>query len=258
MYASNYLEQTFLNCFNGTGATAPQNLYLRLFSSNPTDTGLAGTEISYTGYQPQEITFSAPENYSSGLAIANASQIEFAIAGEDVGNITHIGIFDSSTGGNMLVYGELNEVLNIKQGESPIFLAGEIKFYNTGNLSTYYKRVFLNFLRNTNLPAITPYFSLFSGNPESGGVELTGDNYSRPSITFSAPYDTATGVMQIKNSAQIEFNRASSNWGNSDYRCIFDASSSGQCVWFKQATLRDFNTGRKYIISAENLLVGVN
>lgn len=258
MYASNYFEQTFLNCFCGVSATAPQNLYLRLFSSNPTDSGLAGTEISYVGYQPQQITFSAPTTYSNGLAISNSAQIEFAQASEDVGNITHIGIFDSATGGNMLCYGELNEVMNIKSGESPIFLAGEVKFYSTGNLSTYYKRVFLNFLRNTNLPVIAPYMALFSGNPENGGVELTGDNYSRPAITFSSPYETATGVMQIKNSAQIEFNRASTNWGNSDYRVIYDAASSGQVVWFKQATLRDFNIGRKYIISAENLLVGVN
>ena len=258
MFASNYFEKTFLNCFTGVGATAPQSLYLRLFSSNPTDTGLAGTEISYTGYQPQLITFSAPETYSSGLAISNSSLIEFPQAGEEAGNITHIGIFDSSTGGNMLIYGELNEIITIRQGEAPIFLAGEIKFYNTGNLSTYYKRIMLNFLRNVNLQPISPYMGLYSGNPESGGVELTGDNYSRPAITFSAPYETGTGVMQIKNSAQIEFNRASSNWGNSDYRVILDSNSAGQVVWFKEQNLRDFNTGRKYIINAESLLVGVN
>ena len=258
MYASDYFERTFLNIFNGTGATAPQTLYLKLFSSNPTDTGLGGTEISYSGYAPQQITFSAPEKYSSGLSISNAAQIEFPQANEDVGNITHVGVFDSSTGGNMLVYGELNEVMTIRSGESPIFLAGEIKFFNTGNLSTYYKRAMLNFLRNQNLIAVTPYFALFSGNPEDGGVELTGDNYSRPSITFSTPYETSTGIMQIKNSAQIEFNRASSNWGNSDYRAIMDASTSGQVVWYKEQTLRDFNTGRKYIINAESLLLGVN
>lgn len=258
MYASNYLEQKFLNCFNGVGATAPQNLYLKLFSSNPTDTGTAGTEISYTGYQPHLITFSAPQTYSSGLSIQNSSQIEFAEAQEDVGNITHIGIYDSQTGGNMLVYGELNEIMTIRAGEAPVFLSGEIKFYCTGNLSTYYKRVFLNFLRNTNFQAITPYMGLYSGNPESGGVELTGSNYSRPAITFSSPYETETGVMQIKNSAQIEFNRASSNWGNSDYRVILDSATAGQVVWLKEQTLRDFNVGRKYIISAESLLVGVN
>jgi hypothetical protein len=47
MYATNYFETKILNIFSGTPCVAPSGLYVGLFLSNPTETGVAGTEVSY-------------------------------------------------------------------------------------------------------------------------------------------------------------------------------------------------------------------
>ena len=80
MYASNFYENLVLNLMRGQSAAAPSNLYLALFLSNPGDTGSEGTEISYTGYARQPITFSSPAASGSGLMVQNTAMISFAAA----------------------------------------------------------------------------------------------------------------------------------------------------------------------------------
>ena len=60
MYATNYFENLMLNVARQQNISAPATVYLALYQSNPSDTGTGGTEVSYTGYARQAITFSAP------------------------------------------------------------------------------------------------------------------------------------------------------------------------------------------------------
>ena len=93
MYACNTLETKFLNIMRGVTLTAPSALYIGLYLSNPGETG-EGVEITYTGYERQLITFSAPAAESGGLGVKNDTEISFAMAQADAGTVTHIGISD--------------------------------------------------------------------------------------------------------------------------------------------------------------------
>ena len=233
MYATDYLEKNFLNIMNGITFTAPQNIYIGLFLSNPGEIG-TGVEVNYVGYERMAITFSAPSEMNGGIGITNDSLITFATSAIDAGTVTHIGLLDSKVGGNILAYGKLTENLDVLAGEAPVLLAGEVSYYLLGNLSKAYKTKLLNIFRKTNLVGITPHFALFNGSPEQGGAELSGSNYERVALTFSTPSPGNSGQMYIQNSEGTTFNRPSEAWGTWSYSAIYDAKSQGEPVWIQE------------------------
>ncbi len=103
MAKSNYLENKVLDHFLGTSSTsAPSNVYVGLFTSDPTDAG-SGTEVSGNGYTRKVASFSA----SSSGSTSNSSAIEFTASGGSFGTVTHFGVFDASSSGNLLYHGAL-------------------------------------------------------------------------------------------------------------------------------------------------------
>ncbi len=67
-----------------------QNVYVGLFNED--------VEISTASYQRQSATFVTPVEGQT----SNNADILFPIATESWGSITHVGIFDSVAGGNLL------------------------------------------------------------------------------------------------------------------------------------------------------------
>lgn len=57
-----------------------------------------GTEVSAASYKRQAITFIQPSDGQT----SNSVDVLFPVATETWGDITHVGIFDSMTGGNLL------------------------------------------------------------------------------------------------------------------------------------------------------------
>ena len=114
--ASDYLENKVLDHFLGTASTsAPANVYLALFTSDPTDAG-SGTEVSTSGtnYARQAITFSSASSGST----SNSAAVEFSQAtGSGFGTVTHFGIYDASTAGNLLFHGALTTSKTIDAGD---------------------------------------------------------------------------------------------------------------------------------------------
>jgi hypothetical protein len=101
---SNFLENKFLDItLNSATAYNVTTPYLALFSTDPTDAG-SGTECSWTGYARQSMSFGAA---SSGTASTDAAITFPAVAGSDV-TITHIGIYDASSSGNLLYHTPLD------------------------------------------------------------------------------------------------------------------------------------------------------
>ena len=227
MYASNYFENAMLNLMRSQSITAPANLYLALFLSNPGDSGTDGTEITYSGYQRQAITFSAPAASGSGLMMQNTALISFPESSTSAGSVTYVGVFDSLSGGNMWLYGQLDTPLNVQTGVSPVFRIGSVKWIWSGNLSTYYRTAIMNTLRGTNCSGFSPYVGFCNGDPTGAGSEFSGNNYSRVSVTMTAPAQQASGAALSQNSADILSGVATGNWGTLNTVAIFDASSSG-------------------------------
>ena len=236
MYACDYLENGVLNALRGVTFAAPAKCYLALYLNDPGEAGTAGTEVSYPGYQRMELDFSAPAASNGGIGVQNLTDITFPAPDAAAGTITHVGVLDSLSGGNMLARGELVEPLVIGKDEPPVFLAGDVLFYLVGDLSQAWKTKVLNVLRGQSIQGVTPYLSLWNGSPESSGAELSGDNYQRVPITFGAPAEQPSGQIVARNSAAASFPRPSTAWGTWNWSAIYSAASSGEPVFVKALT----------------------
>jgi len=127
MAKSNYLENKVVDHFLGTSSTsAPSNVYLGLFTSDPTDAG-SGNEVSGNGYTRNAITFNA----ASGGAATNSSAETFTASGGNWGTITHFGIFDASSSGNLLYHGALADDKVIENGDSLVVATTAITITET-------------------------------------------------------------------------------------------------------------------------------
>jgi hypothetical protein len=259
MYACDYLENGILNALRGVTFAAPAKCYLALYLNDPGESGTAGTEVSYTGYKRMEIDFSAPADSNGGIGVQNLTDITFPTPVSAAGTITHIGVMDSLTGGNMLARGELVEPLIIGAEEPPVFLAGDVLFYLTGNLSKAWKTKVLNILRGNSIQGITPYFSLWNGSPESSGSELSGDNYQRVPLTFGAPTEQTSGQIIARSSQAAAFPRPSTAWGTWTYSALYSAETSGEPVYIKPLTESvELKRGYMPTIAEGAVEVGIN
>ena len=110
---SNYLENALINAtLRNTSYTSPATVYAGLFTSDPTDAG-SGTEVSGGSYARKAVTFGAPSNGAS----VNSAAVEFDQATGDWGTITHFGVFDASSSGNLLYHGALTASKTIETGD---------------------------------------------------------------------------------------------------------------------------------------------
>lgn len=110
---SNYLENALINAtLRNTTYTSPATVYVALFTSDPTDAG-SGTEVSGGSYTRQSATFAAPSN---GASSTNAD-VQFPQATGNWGTITHFGIYDALTTGNLLYHGALTTSKTIETGD---------------------------------------------------------------------------------------------------------------------------------------------
>lgn len=259
MYACDYLENGILNALRGVTFPAPAKCYLALFLNDPGESGAGGTEVSYTGYKRMAIDFSAPADSNGGIGVQNLTDITFPTPVSAAGTITHIGVLDSLSGGNMLARGELVEPIVIGAEEPPVFLAGDVLFYLTGNMSKAWKTKVLNLLRGNSIQGITPYFSLWNGSPEAAGSELSGDNYQRVPITFGAPSEQTSGQIIARNSQAAAFPRPSTAWGTWTYSALYSAETSGEPVYIKALTESvDLKRGYMPTIAEGAVEVGIN
>ena len=75
------------------------------------------------------------------------------------------------------------------------------------------------------------YLALYTEDPTKEGHsdnEVKEASYNRQEVTFTAPVD---GVST--NAGQIDWNTATSNWGNVGWISIMDSASGGFMLYFK-------------------------
>lgn len=109
---SDYLENKILNTlFNAaTWPTWPASVYVSLHTASVGDAG-GGAEVSTSGtaYARLAVTRNTT-NFPTTTdgTINNGILLQWAIATADWGTITSLGIWDASTGGNLLYWGDLS------------------------------------------------------------------------------------------------------------------------------------------------------
>ena len=103
--------------------TRPTAWYVALYTAAPSDSG-GGTEVSGSGYSRQSVTMASAT--SPGGTTSNTGAVSFTASGGDWGTITHIGIHDASTGGNLLWHGSMTASKTVADGDTLQFATGNI------------------------------------------------------------------------------------------------------------------------------------
>ena len=138
---SNYLENNIIDyVLRGQTFTPPSTLYVGLFTSAPSDTG-GGTEVSGGSYARVSLASSminwagtqgaGTTTASTGTSgtTSNNTVIAFPAPTANWGTITYVGLFDASTGGNLIIYGALATSKTVNNGDAaPSFQAAALSF----------------------------------------------------------------------------------------------------------------------------------
>ena len=115
-YETNVLTWTFTN----GAVTRPTAWYLGLFTTDPGE-AQGGTEVSGNGYAREAVTFTV-----SGDTASNSAAIEFDAATGSWGTITHVAVYDASTGGTQIAYAALTTSKAIDTGDILRVPAGDL------------------------------------------------------------------------------------------------------------------------------------
>lgn len=111
---TDFLEDELLDhAFRNTSYTPAATVYVGLFTTATGDAG-GGTEVSGGSYARTAITFAAA---SSG-SITNSGAVTFPTATASWSTISHFGIMDASTVGNMLCWGNFDASKAIDNGDT--------------------------------------------------------------------------------------------------------------------------------------------
>ena len=123
MSFSNNAENLVLNWVLTTGAaTRPTAWYVALFTTDPTDAD-TGTEVTGGSYARTAVTFSV-----TGNAATNTAGVEFPAATASWGTVSHIGVYDASTGGNLIFHSALTTAKAITDGDVFRIPTGDLDF----------------------------------------------------------------------------------------------------------------------------------
>lgn len=132
MSFSDYLEDKLLNhVFAGTPYTAPTTIYVGLHTTANTDAA-AGTELAGGGYARQSIAFTVAG--TDPTEADNDAAIEFAVATTNWGTVTHAGVYDALTGGNLLAHAELTDPSDFTTALPKNIEIGDVFRISAGNL----------------------------------------------------------------------------------------------------------------------------
>lgn len=132
---SNYTENNIIETtLRGAAYPVPASINLALFTSDPTDANITANEVS-TAAWPAYVRKNAADGgaISSGWTApadgvsSNAKVITFP-ANNGVGNVTvtHIGIYDAATGGNLLYHAPLVASKTLLPGDVISFSIGAL------------------------------------------------------------------------------------------------------------------------------------
>lgn len=125
----------------GQSIGTPATWYAALFTSDPTETGAAGTEVSGGSYARVAVTaslanFAGTQSAGSttassgtGGVSSNNAAITFPAPTANWGVVTHWALMDASTAGNAWIYAPLTASKTVNNGDAaPSFAIGALTF----------------------------------------------------------------------------------------------------------------------------------
>lgn len=127
MSKSDYLENRLLDhVLGGPTYNRRPKVYLSLHTASVGDDG-SGAECSGGSYQRAEVDNNST-NWPPAVAgsKSNGTLIQFPRATAAWGNVTHFGIWDASSGGNLLRWGTMSVPRAVQSGDAPFFDPGTL------------------------------------------------------------------------------------------------------------------------------------
>ncbi len=127
--------------------------------------------------------------------------------------------------------------------------------------SNYLEEAILNyFFRNQAVAQPTTlYLALYINDPTDAdtGTEVSGGGYSRKQVTFGTPVQTG-GKAIISNNSKIEFDIATTNWGNISHWGIRTAASGGSLLCSGSfSRVENVQSGNRLTIEIGNLQISM-
>lgn len=130
---SNYAENRLLNHVFSSTQAGTANIYLALFTVNPDDDD-SGTEADYTGYDREIITVGT----STSRRVTQDALVTFDQCTGGSNTITHWGIYDAITGGNLLAHGSLTSSKIVSLNKTPSVASAQVWVeFSAGVISNY-------------------------------------------------------------------------------------------------------------------------
>ena len=134
---TNYLEEKLIDHLFKTVAyshSSPASWFIALLTAAHGEDGSGGTEVSTSGTTYARVAVTRGSGFTRASSsdirtVENAANITFGVPSADWGQVTHVGIFDASTSGNLIIEAQLQFAKTINNGDpAPKFQAGELKF----------------------------------------------------------------------------------------------------------------------------------
>lgn len=135
---SDYLENKLIDqIFRGQAYTFPTSVFIGLLTAAPSDTG-GGTEVSGNAYTRVGVNttlanFAGTQGTSTTTAssgtsgtTSNNTTLTFPTPSASWGTVTHFGVYDASTSGNLLFFGALSISKTINAGDTVTFPAAAL------------------------------------------------------------------------------------------------------------------------------------
>ena len=127
---TDYLENKLVDhIFRGQATPAVATLHFGLFTAAPSDAG-GGTEVTGGSYARVAVTanltnFAGTQSAGSTVAssgtggqTSNNGAIAFPAPTANWGTVSHFGIFDAASSGNLLFWGALSASKNVNNGDA--------------------------------------------------------------------------------------------------------------------------------------------
>lgn len=135
MSASDYVEENVLqSTLRGVAFPVPSNVYVALFTADPTDANVTANEVQTSAWPSYarvdcalggsiDSGWTAP----SGGVSSNAKALEFAANdGSAAVTVTHFGLYDAASGGNLLYHAPLDSAKTVNVGDVIAFAIGAL------------------------------------------------------------------------------------------------------------------------------------
>ena len=218
---TNFTEKKILDHLLKTASySPPAKVYLGLSTADPTADGSGWANPTYTGYARKEITFAA----AGTRAIAQAGAVTFDQCSGGSSIVTHWGLWDASTDGNLLAYGALSVQKNIVTGNTPAVANGQITVsFSAGVVFTALANLILDWLFRAQALAQPTHvkIGLSTSTPADDGTNITepGNNYAQ--VNFDTWNAAAGNPEAATNNGIISLPPPNGTWGTITYGVVY-------------------------------------